>query len=277
MRRFHPSPSPIPRGHPDLLPFDLHQRIRHASIFYASSRVPRPITALNPIAALLRSSSRRNKFMQCLLTAYIDQLRPRPPPHQAAPFCLSSNAARPTHSAQVILVLAKRKTAAKQRLCAPSRSHRRANAHPYTAIRRVASTTRARPRSSPPEARNQGSVSHPPRVNARLRTYRAKPAACYQTVMQQYLPLRRDPHVLHTASFNVAHIQLNKSPFLPSPRASTLNQRRKINSKENQSDVMSTMSSLGAASDSRLTQTQFNPSSNLESVPSRRSSALLLS
>ncbi|KAJ7765224.1 hypothetical protein B0H16DRAFT_1524868, partial [Mycena metata] len=226
---------PIPRGHPDLLPFDLHQRIPHASIFYASS-------------------SRRNKFMQCLLTAYIDRLRPRPPPHQAAPFCLSSNAARPTHSAQVILVLAKRKTAAKQRLCAPSRSHRRANAHPYTAIRRVASTTRARPRSSPPEARNQGSVFHPPRVNAPLRTNRAKPAACYQTVMQQWKINSKETH------------PNSHRPHVLPPSSS-------------ESDVMSPMSSLGAASDSSLTQTQFNPSPNLESGPRRGqpSCVLLLS
>ncbi|KAJ7765227.1 hypothetical protein B0H16DRAFT_1524897 [Mycena metata] len=214
-------------GSPSLRPTP---RIGRASIFYAPSQVPCPITALKPIAALPRSSSRRNKFMQYLLTAYIDRLRP------------------------LILVLAQRKTAAEQRLCAPSRSHLRANVHPYT-------------------ARNQNSVSHTPRVNAPSRTYRAKPAACYQTVMQ---------HWLHIASFTVAHIQLNISLFLPSPRASTLTQRGKIGKthpnshrphllppSSSESDVMSTMTSLGAASDSRLTQTQLNPS--------QRSRVLLLS
>ncbi|KAJ7700636.1 hypothetical protein B0H16DRAFT_1524544 [Mycena metata] len=32
--RLYPSPSPIPRAHSDLLPFDIHRRIRRASIFY---------------------------------------------------------------------------------------------------------------------------------------------------------------------------------------------------------------------------------------------------
>ncbi|KAJ7765200.1 hypothetical protein B0H16DRAFT_1524726 [Mycena metata] len=213
IRRLCPSPSPIPHEHPHLLPFDLQQRIRRASISYAPSQVPRPITAFKPIAALPR---RHNKFMQYLLTAYIDRLRPCLPPHQAAPFALG------TH------------TAAEQRLCAPSRSHRRANAHPYTVILRAASTTRARPQSSPPEARNQGSVSHPPRVNAPSRTYRAKPVACYQTKTS---PNSHRPHLLPPSS--------------------------------SESDMMSTMSSLGPASDSSLTQTQFNPS--------QRSRVLLLS
>ncbi|KAJ7700629.1 hypothetical protein B0H16DRAFT_1642208 [Mycena metata] len=256
--------------------FDLHQRIGRPSIFdtepsptpydcsqaHCRTAVVRAdaycfsVLLLDfPPCAGSRSSSRRNKFMQYLLTVYIDRLRPRPPPHQAAPFALGThvpilNAARLTRlCASNTRVFAKRKTAAEQRLCAPSRSHRRANAHPYTVILRVASTTRARPQSSPPEARNQGSVSHPPCVNAPLRTNRAKlAAACYQT----------------GAFSRPSHIQLNKSLFLPSPRASPLNQRRKSNSKENQSDVMSTMSSLGAAP-------------NLESLPSQRSRVLLLS
>ncbi|KAJ7713481.1 hypothetical protein B0H16DRAFT_1621007, partial [Mycena metata] len=152
-----------------------------------------PITALMPIAALPRSSSRRNRFMQYLLTAYIDRLRPRPPPHRAAPFALGTHV--PILNAAQLTRLCASNTP-EQRLCAPSRSHRRANAHPYTATRR---------------ARNQRNAKTSPNSHR--------------------------PHLLPLSS--------------------------------SESDVMGTMSSLGAVSDSRLTQIQFNPSPNLESGPSR--------
>ncbi|KAJ7765173.1 hypothetical protein B0H16DRAFT_1883227 [Mycena metata] len=149
------------------------------------------MTALKPIAALPRyaliltaftsyfltslpalrpdlQAGATNSCNTYSLTAYIDRLRPRPPPHQAAPFALGTHVPI-LNAAQLTRLCATALTTA------PTRTH----------ILRVASTTRARSQSSPPEARNQGSVSHPPRVNAPLRTNRAKPAAaCYQTVMQ---------------------------------------------------------------------------------------------